>query len=205
MCTIRGWSTGTSVGCVPKSCGHCPACNSLSLKANVLIDNNGRAYLAGFSQLAMVSDQSTTTFPTTTGGPIRWMSPELLDPDGSNPESRPTKESDCYALGMLVYEVLSGQVPYAPFNQLVAVQKILAGERPSRPQGMQGVCFTDGLWEMLELCWKAQPGDRPNLNAVLQCLQDVTRPLEPPDVESWSAAASDPGTFSSFLPRLAPK
>jgi len=35
------------------------------------------------------------------GGTYRWMSPELLeDPDG-----RPTKRSDCYALGMVVYEV----------------------------------------------------------------------------------------------------
>ena len=34
------------------------------------------------------------------------MSPELLDPDkfGAN-DSRPTTQSDCYALGMVVYEV----------------------------------------------------------------------------------------------------
>ena len=37
------------------------------------------------------------------------MSPELLDPDGFGiPESednRPTRQSDCYALGMVIYEV----------------------------------------------------------------------------------------------------
>jgi len=34
------------------------------------------------------------------------MSPELLDPErfGSS-DDRPTKQSDCYALGMVVYEV----------------------------------------------------------------------------------------------------
>ena len=43
------------------------------------------------------------------GGTRRWMSPELLDPELFDiPESegdRPTKQSDCYALGMVIYEV----------------------------------------------------------------------------------------------------
>ena len=34
------------------------------------------------------------------------MSPELLDPSGlDDRDPRPTKESDCYALGMVIYEV----------------------------------------------------------------------------------------------------
>ena len=38
------------------------------------------------------------------GGSHPWMSPELLDHDDAY-EHRPTKESDIYALGMLIYEV----------------------------------------------------------------------------------------------------
>jgi len=38
------------------------------------------------------------------GGSYPWMSPELLDFDDTF-EHRPTKESDIYALGMLIYEV----------------------------------------------------------------------------------------------------
>jgi len=45
----------------------------------------------------------------TGGGTRRWMSPELLDPERLEmPESegnRPTRQSDCYALGMVIYEV----------------------------------------------------------------------------------------------------
>ena len=45
----------------------------------------------------------------TGGGTRRWMSPELLDPERFGmPESegnRPTRQSDCYALGMVIYEV----------------------------------------------------------------------------------------------------
>jgi len=38
------------------------------------------------------------------GGSYPWMSPELLDLDDAR-EHKPTKESDIYALGMLIYEV----------------------------------------------------------------------------------------------------
>ena len=45
----------------------------------------------------------------TSGGSTRWTSPELLDPERFGvPESegdRPTTQSDCYALGMVIYEV----------------------------------------------------------------------------------------------------
>ena len=52
----------------------------------------------------MSSPASLVSF--TSGGSLRWMSPELLDPEkfgASDP--RPTKESDRFALGMLFYEV----------------------------------------------------------------------------------------------------
>ena len=45
----------------------------------------------------------------TPGGTTRWMSPELLYPEKfGGSDGRPTKQSDCYALGMVVYEVLTG-------------------------------------------------------------------------------------------------
>ena len=42
----------------------------------------------------------------TPGMTIRWTSPELLDPERFGSEGdRPTRGSDCYALGMVIYEV----------------------------------------------------------------------------------------------------
>ena len=49
-------------------------------------------------------DMSTILLSATTvssAGTARWMSPELL----FDQKSPPTRESDCYALGMLIYEV----------------------------------------------------------------------------------------------------
>jgi len=45
------------------------------------------------------------------GGTTRWMSPELLDPDRFRiSDSRPTKQSDCYAFGTVVYEVCADAI-----------------------------------------------------------------------------------------------
>jgi len=39
------------------------------------------------------------------GGTFCWMSPELLDPMHFGSDGHPTREADCYALGMVIYEV----------------------------------------------------------------------------------------------------
>ncbi|KAF9649109.1 kinase-like protein [Thelephora ganbajun] len=91
--------------------------------ANILIDRNRRACIADFS-LTTITGVGTQTdpassraslfsndtlMPFTSGGTYRWMSPELLDPEGFeipvSEGNRPTRPSDCYALGMVIYEV----------------------------------------------------------------------------------------------------
>ena len=94
------------------------------------------------------------------------MSPELIDPQRFGFErSRPTKHSDCYALGMVIYETISGHLPFHQHGDLTVFVKVLAGERPPREAG-----FTDGLWKMLESCWAPQPNSRPNVSDILRIL-----------------------------------
>ena len=61
------------------------------------------------------------------GGSLRWMSPELLDPSKFNaPDPRPTRESDCFALGMVIYEVRARQIlrsPPAIVNALIGAMR----------------------------------------------------------------------------------
>jgi len=103
------------------------------------------------------------------------MSPEILNPDLFGLKtSQPTKESDRYALGMVILEVLSGRPPFTPDKDFIVMRKVIDGERPVRPEGPEGVWFTDDLWQMLGLCWATQPGSRPNIEAVLECLERVS-------------------------------
>lgn len=139
-----------------------------------MIDQDYHARLADFG-LATISDSTTAN---SCDGTYRWMSPELHKTGTSDPPTRRrTESSDCYALGMVVYEVLSESVPFSGCTDPVAVIKVLAGERPGRPDGRW---FTNEIWTILEHCWKAEPGDRPSVNCVLQCLEEASVSWAPP-------------------------
>ena len=109
------------------------------------------------------------------------MSPELLNPDPTGLEgTRLTKKSDCYALGMVIYEVLSGQPPFMQFHTCIVMLKVIQGERPGRPNGPEGVRFTDDLWRTVNRCWEPLPECRPSAEAVLECLEQVSGDREAP-------------------------
>jgi len=117
------------------------------------------------------------------------MGPELFDSELG--DSRRTKSSDCYALGMAVYEVLTGRLPFAQYRKFVIPLVVLRGERPERPQGPEGNWFTDDIWEILKRCWEHEPGNRPSVDCVLQSLEGASGswvPLHPQAAEGLQVA-----------------
>ena len=151
--------------------GYSAVLTNTSAKANILIDGTGNALLADFGLLAIISDPanllSLSSSTQTQGGTVRWMSPELIAPDQFGFEkSRPTEASDCYALGMVVYEVISGKLPFHNDTNIAVSFKVVKGERPLREPK-----FTSRLWGMLEWCWASHPDDRPGIEDVLRCLE----------------------------------
>ena len=135
-------------------------------KANILIDDTGRACLADFGLITIISDPSSrlSSNSSTQGGTTRWMSPELLNPQRFKlKKGRPTKFSDCYAFGMVIYETISRHLPFHRDANHTVVLKVSNGEHPPRKAR-----FSDSLWRMLELCWGPQPNARPNIEDVLR-------------------------------------
>ena len=103
------------------------------------------------------------------------MSPELITPERFGlKKSRPTIPSDCYALGMVIYETISGNLPFHEDTDLTVFMKVMEGKRPPR-----GGRFRGSLWKMLELCWASQPNDRPSIYDVLRCLEMISGLPEP--------------------------
>jgi serine/threonine protein kinase len=100
------------------------------------------------------------------------MSPELIDPQQFGLQhSRPTESSDCYALGMVIYETISGNLPFHNDADLTVFVKVIQGKRPPR-----GPKFRKDLWMMLEQCWESQPRNRPSVGDVLRFLETYTNP-----------------------------
>ena len=152
--------------------------NKLTCQANILIDEASRACLADFGLLTIMSDPANLipSSSQTQGGTVRWMSPELVAPEKYGfKKGHLTRSSDCYALGMVIYETISGNVPFHEHSDISASVKVMLGEHPTR-----GEVFPEHLWKVMESCWASTPEDRPSIGDVLRCLEGTPSVSEPP-------------------------
>ena len=205
---VYAWSgddTWRFEGGMTSNTGDYPAwnANTCFIKANILIDGDGHARLADFGLLTIVSDSTNpaTTSSSNSAGTTRWMSPELFDPEQFGlKDNRRTQESDCYALAMVILEVLTGQVPFPRYDGFIVVRKVMKGERPERPQGPGAGWFTDDLWEILERCWSPDSGIRPAVEVVFECLEWSSLAWHPlsPSTDGDFQLDSDDGSFSTL-------
>ena len=109
---------------------------------------------------------------------------------------------------MVIYEVLSGQVPFTQFRPSMVMLKVIRGERPERPSGPEGTQFTDHLWQTLNWCWELQPQLRPSAKAVLERLEQVSGALGVPSHQENDKVGTDrdhPGNSFGMLSRFDPR
>ena len=175
----------------------------LSTKENILIDNDRNVRLADFSLLTVVQSSSSHG----RDGTGRWMSPELIDPEPFGLEKIcRTESSDCYALGMVIYQTISGLLPFHKDTGYKISKKVEKGERPPRMLG-----FTDTLWKMVESCWAHQPTNRPSIEDVLRCLKTPSNlpgpflPLQGEETEEGSDGDPSGGASTSRDEMSGPK
>ena len=98
---------------------------------------------------------------------------------------------------MVVYEVLSLHIPFYQYRNMVIPGKVVQGDRPERPEGGDGVPFTDDVWKVLGRCWVPEPGDRPRIENVLRCMEESSTSWVPPSRQLF-ALHSASGSFTSF-------
>lgn len=132
--------------------------------------------LVDFGLVTIISDlQNVPPSYSDYSGTVRYMSPELIDPEEFGLEkSCHTKPSDCYALGMVMYQTISGKLPFQGFLDTTVSLKVMRGNRPSR-----GTKFPDHLWQIVESCWTHQPDDRPTIEEILQYFETSSELLPP--------------------------
>jgi serine/threonine protein kinase len=114
--------------------------------------------------------KNATTVSSTAHGTLRWMAPELFDPDASSYTL--TASSDVYALAMVFLEVLTGKLPFSEFNSDFHVSTaVMRGRRPRRPTGLPDL--TDDFWRLVEHCWEQETSQRPDITTILDRLREI--------------------------------
>ena len=139
-----------------------------------------RARLAdfGFSTLTpSVPGQMTTT--TASGTPL-YMAPEPLNPGKfGKTNSRPTQPADIYALGMEIYEVLTGFYPFREqFATYQLVFLVVGGARPTKLDNAEEIWFGNGTWKLVKECWREKSTKRPTVERAFVHLARVSESSE---------------------------
>ncbi len=108
--------------------------------ANLLLDAEGHLWITDFG-LAKLMDEHTLTATGHILGTFQYMAPEAL---AGKSDSR----TDVYGLGMTLYEMLTGRMPYEETNPAALVKLIGASDPPSPrsvepkvPRDLETICL----------------------------------------------------------------
>ncbi|KAG6817813.1 hypothetical protein H0H87_003221 [Tephrocybe sp. NHM501043] len=163
--------------------------------ANILADNDWHAVLSDFG-LTVFGDATVATHSSNPHGSVRWMAPELLNPEIFDMERFiKTRASDVYAFACVCLEVgipffrcladdfshytmklYTGHHPFVEAaNDAAVIYRVMMAQRPALRLALPGE-ETDFVMpghaeEVVEWCWKHQPGDRPEIMDVVQIMK----------------------------------
>lgn len=127
--------------------------------ANVLLNSADEIKLAdfGLSAGAMISAVDYSAGQDS----LAWMSPQRLLGETA------TMADDIYALGMLFWEIITGQRPYSNLSSEQIVQKVKAGSRE-----VLTACIASPIADVIRRSWQLDRSKRPAVAEVLEVLQN---------------------------------
>lgn len=117
--------------------------------ANILTTKSGNIKLTDFGVSRYVVSSSSQS-GNAIGTPF-WMAPEIVQLKG------PTTASDIWSLGCSVIEMLTGRPPYAKFESMHALYRIVTDPHPPLPSNLTEDCV-----DLLLACFRKEPNDRPD-------------------------------------------
>lgn len=125
---------------------------------NILVNKNNRGKICDFGMVRMQSQSPMTGLI----GTAHWMAPEVL-------MCSPTYDErvDIYSYGMVLWELLTGQVPYGNMTTAQIASDVLENDiRPPLP-----TVGPPALMDLITQCWSKNPNSRPSMSRVIALLK----------------------------------
>ena len=154
---------------------------------NLLLDGEGRVLVSDFG-ISKSSSNATTTVGGAAGGGLKgsmpWLAPEHI-------QSRPfTQACDVYGFGIVVWEVLSRQVPWAGCDPAQIIYAVTSGQRP--PLDAVHASYPAPLVALMQECWAHDAAERPSFADIasrLGTLVPKTAPARSSKAPRWSKSS----------------
>jgi len=136
--------------------------------ANILIDDNGNFTITDFGISARKSGGQESDYDEDISGTMAYMAPERFQTDAA-----PIPQSDIWAFGATLYEILTG---YVPFGENGGLNQ--ANGNASMP-ALSGI--SADLRHLIQSCLQKDPAKRPSAQKIVEMAQNKRRkkPLIP--------------------------
>ena len=161
---------------------------------NVMLRRDGTVKLMDFG-IARFLDESQVTMTGALVGSPAFMSPEQAR------ESDLDQRSDLFALGTLLFYLVTGHLPFAGSNPSLILKNVIEGNRPNVSE--LSPTMSARLADIIERLMATSPDDRFNsAEEVVAALDDCLREAHlDPDVDAWSLHAwmEDPDAWEMRL------
>ncbi len=136
--------------------------------ANMLLDGRGRLYLADFGIAKALAGAEGLTRTGTGVGTPEYMAPEQA-------QGRADARSDLYAMGVVLYQALTGQVPYGGNSTVEVLMKHLQDPLPIGPLRAADPALPPGAEAVVAKALAKDPNQRYQTGAAL--MADLTAAL----------------------------
>ncbi|KIO31392.1 hypothetical protein M407DRAFT_67991 [Tulasnella calospora MUT 4182] len=135
---------------------------------NILVNSKCRAILTDFGSAPTFCPSTNTITLTCNQYTLRWAAPELLEDDGAS------LASDIWALGCVVYEVMTDSIPFQDVKDAVVIKRIVRGDLPSISSDAR-MLLVQALCTLVGQCWTVDPSTRPTAEYCREAIQWMVR------------------------------
>jgi len=173
--------------------------------SNIMLDESGAVYLTDFGIAKLLEETSQFTATGAITGTPSYMSPEQAQ--GEKVDHR----SDIYSLGVVLYEMLTGRVPFEAETPMAILLKKISSPLP--PPTLIKPGFNPALEPVLLKALETQPGDRyPSMQEFLSAWKRAlaegrpeTATIPEIPVQARTLAAQEPRRDAKTRPESAPR
>ncbi|ELU15567.1 hypothetical protein CAPTEDRAFT_168773 [Capitella teleta] len=136
---------------------------------NCMINSDRVVKVADFGLARLIAEKDYYKAQAGLALPLKWMAIEALE------HRRFSHASDVWSFGITFWEFLScGQRPYNDVDPTNLLRYLKLGRRLPQPRN----CL-DEQYQIMLLCWRPNPRDRPSFNTIVSKLMALLLPMAP--------------------------